>query len=148
MESNDTVTALHMSGNSASESTLKILKKHIERNRATHGITNTTASLHNSYNTETKINNTNKGNSKREEDVPTTPLDPESLEGATSIIQTLERALRLQRTETLNVSKKLESEIVAHTRAREGANVNSTTLISEKERYEMKLLESKNEIDR
>jgi hypothetical protein len=48
-----------------------------------------------------------------------TPLDPESLEGATSIIQALEQALRLQRAEAKDVAERLEAETLSHTRTRE-----------------------------
>ena len=77
-----------------------------------------------------------------------TRLDPESLEGATSIIETLERALRLQRAEAQQMQTKLESEIVAHTRSREEASVSTSETEAMEERHQMRTLELKNEIDR
>lgn len=101
MEQNSTLTALHISGNNASDATVRALKKSIARNRKSHNLS-TTGHSTNSTNTTTPTNSGNSSNngnrnaalsleskeapstgSKQEEgqeEGVLTPLDPESLE--------------------------------------------------------------------
>ena len=98
MEQNSTLTALHISGNNASDATVRALKKSIARNRKSHNLS-TTGHSTNTTTTTNSGNSSNNGNrnaalsleskeapstgSKQEEgqeEGVRTPLDPESLE--------------------------------------------------------------------
>ncbi len=136
MEQNNTLTALHMSGNAASNATLRTIRGCCERNKgrsakkhqkassssmsasAEGGFASSGPSLSSSFamQDDDDAANTSNGPSSPSN---RTPLDPESLEGATSIIQALEQALRLQRAEAKDVAERLEAETLSHTRTRE-----------------------------
>ena len=125
MEQNYTLTSMNISGNGASNATLHTIRRCCERNKGKNAqnAENTTQSgstkqgisagpsLSSSFamqNMATTDSHTSK-----------TLLDPESLEGATSIIQALEQALRLQRAEAKSIAERLETETLSHTRTRE-----------------------------
>jgi hypothetical protein len=153
MDQNSTVTALHVSGNNASETTLKLLKQSIQRNRKSNHMddgqinhNNTTMNANFESKDESKVGRSTGDNMT--ENMIQTPLDPESLEGATSIIQTLEKALQLQRVELLSMKNKLESETIAHTRALEKISAMTVESSSTEERKETRILELKNEVSK
>jgi hypothetical protein len=105
MEQNSTLTALHISGNNASDATVRALKKSIARNRKSHNLT-TKGNITNTTN-DNSGNNGNRnaalsleskdasstGSKQEEENTVRTPLDPESLEVRRNFLSVLHRLM-------------------------------------------------------
>ena len=103
MEQNSTLTALHISGNNASDATVRALKKSIARNRKSHNlttkgnITNTTngnSGNNGNRNAALSLESKDASSSKQEEEnTVRTPLDPESLEVRQNLLSVLHRLM-------------------------------------------------------